>query len=38
VEDRIDTGVYMITADNMDEKEMNLLLDPPVDKWIDLAN
>lgn len=34
VDKRIDTGVYMITAENMDEAEMRLLLSPPVEKWL----
>ncbi|HZQ48222.1 MAG TPA: substrate-binding domain-containing protein [Verrucomicrobiae bacterium] len=34
VETRIDTGVQMITPENMDQPEMKDLLHPPVDKYL----
>ena len=38
VDKRIDTGVYMITSDNMEQEEMKFLLSPPVEKWLDQYN
>ncbi len=35
VDKRIDTGVFMVTRDNMEEEQMKLLLHPPVKKWLD---
>jgi len=35
VEKRIDTGVQMITPENMDEPEMKDLLRPPIEKYLD---
>ena len=34
VEKRIDTGVYMITPENMNEPRMQELLSPPVNEWL----
>ncbi|HKV41519.1 MAG TPA: substrate-binding domain-containing protein [Blastocatellia bacterium] len=34
VEKRVDTGVYMITPDNMDSPEMNTVLNPPLDQYL----
>ena len=34
VEKRIDTGVIMVTPENMDEPEMKELLSPDLDKWL----
>ena len=34
VEKRIDTGVALVTKENMDEPEMKDLLSPPIDKWV----
>src|SRR6266705_3497249 len=34
VEKRIDTGVTMITPDNLDAKEMQALLHPPLDQYL----
>ena len=34
VENRIDTGVHMATPDNMDQPEMNELLHPSIDKYL----
>jgi ribose transport system substrate-binding protein len=34
VEKRIDTGVALITKDNMNEPAMRDLLSPPIDKWL----
>lgn len=34
VEKRIDTGVQMVTADNMGEEAMQVLLHPEIDKWL----
>jgi len=34
VERRIDTGVWMITPENLDEPEMAELLNPPVDQYL----
>jgi ribose transport system substrate-binding protein len=33
-ERRIDTGVQMVTPDNMEEEQMKVLLYPEVDKWL----
>jgi ribose transport system substrate-binding protein len=33
-EKRIDTGVQMVTPDNMDEDEIKVLLYPEIDKWL----
>lgn len=35
VEERIDTGVNMITPDNMNQPRMQELLNPPVKEWLD---
>ncbi len=35
VDERIETGVYMITPENMDQEEMQLLLKPPVKQWLE---
>jgi len=34
VEHRIDTGVALITRENMDQPEMKELLTPPIDKYL----
>jgi ribose transport system substrate-binding protein len=34
VEKRIDTGVYMVTGDNMDEPEINRLVEPPLKEYL----
>jgi ribose transport system substrate-binding protein len=34
VEKRIDTGVYLVTKDNMDTPEMKQLLSPDLGKWL----
>jgi ribose transport system substrate-binding protein len=34
VEKRIDTGVYVVTPENMDTPEMKDLLYPPLDKYL----
>jgi ribose transport system substrate-binding protein len=34
VEKRIDTGVTMITPDNLDQAEMQALLRPPLDQYL----
>ena len=34
VDDRIDTGVHLITRDNMDQPEMRALLRPDLDRWL----
>jgi ribose transport system substrate-binding protein len=34
VEKRIDTGVYVVTPQNMETPEMKELLDPPLDKYL----
>lgn len=34
VEKRVDTGVALITKENMGEPEMKNLLSPPIDKWL----
>jgi ribose transport system substrate-binding protein len=38
VEKRIDTGVAMVTKDNMSESEMQELLNPPIDKYLGAGN
>jgi ribose transport system substrate-binding protein len=35
VESRIDTGVWMITKENLREPQSSELLHPPVDKYLD---
>jgi ribose transport system substrate-binding protein len=35
VERRIDTGVHLVTPENMDQPEMNELLHPPFEKYLD---
>jgi len=34
VEKRIDTGVHLVTRQNMEEEEMSRLLKPDLDKWL----
>ena len=34
VENRIDTGVVLITPDTMDQPDMSDLLHPPIDKYL----
>ena len=34
VEKRIDTGVYVVTPENMDTPEMKELLYPPLEKYL----
>jgi ribose transport system substrate-binding protein len=34
VESRIDTGVVLVTPDNMDQPENKDLLQPPIDKYL----
>ena len=34
VEDRIDTGVAMITPENMDTPESQAVINPPVDRYL----
>jgi hypothetical protein len=34
VENRIDTGVVLVTPDKMDQPEMQNLLHPPYDKYL----
>ena len=34
VEKRIDTGVVLVTAENMEKPEINELLHPPLDKYL----
>ena len=31
---RVDTGVYVVTPENMDTPEMKDLLNPPLDKYL----
>ena len=38
VEKRIDTGVAMVTKDNMSESEMQELLNPPIEKYLGAGN
>lgn len=33
--DRIDTGIAMVTSNNMAESEIQLLLNPEIEKWLD---
>lgn len=35
VEARVDTGVKMLTPENMDEPAMKALVNPPLEKWLD---
>lgn len=35
IEKRIDTGVWMITGENIDEEESQALLRPPIEKYLD---
>jgi ribose transport system substrate-binding protein len=35
VERRIDTGVWMITKDNLDTAQSQELLKPPIDRYLD---
>jgi ribose transport system substrate-binding protein len=35
VEPRIDTGVHIITPENMDQPEMKDLLHPPFEKYLE---
>jgi ribose transport system substrate-binding protein len=34
VEKRIDTGVHLVTRDNMDDPEISELLNPPIDQYL----
>ncbi len=34
VDKRVDTGVYLVTADNMNQPEVKELLNPPLDKYL----
>ena len=34
VEHRIDTGVHLVTPENMDQPEIKELLYPPLDKYL----
>jgi hypothetical protein len=34
VEKRIDTGVVLVTKENMDEPKIHELLNPPLDKYL----
>jgi ribose transport system substrate-binding protein len=34
VDRRVDTGVQMLTPENMDEPEMKELVNPPLAKWL----
>jgi ribose transport system substrate-binding protein len=35
VEKRIDTGVWLITKENIDDAESQTLLEPPIDQYLD---
>ncbi len=35
IQKRIDTGVHVITRDNMNEPEMHALLNPPLSEYLD---